>query len=214
MFDAQVFVNKVREGIANDRLNAVWFKVVGHVVKFVGLAVFITGLIQCFALAPPEVRNAPIIGIFCTLVVQVWFWLDAIIPPVWWFLRSISPYPTLTLPLTMPSSLLSGAGIGWLVLSFGLMLLGIKLLQRSTFHSLRAFEEEKVLIHQAPLLLQMYSMRSNQNIDISGDGNVVNAVNQINNIRENDEKGWWTKPMGLIVVGVLISIISKFLGAS
>src|SRR5271157_623081 len=114
--------------------------------------------------------------------------MDANMPPVWWFLRSISPYPRLTLPLTPLSMLLSGGG--WLGLSFGLMWLGGGLLPK------RAFDAEK-------------AMRG-QDIAIFGDGNCVNAVT----IQRDEKSDWWTKPLGLIGIGVVIGIINKFLGVN
>jgi len=207
--EAYVNVNGVRKGIASDRRKAFWYKPAGHVVNFVGLATLVTGLIKGLALAPAEVRNGLIFGGLCRLAVEFWLWMDGIMPPVWWFLRSISPYPRLTSPLTQWSLLLSCGGLfAW---SFGLMWLGGGLLQRSKTLSEQASKKEEKLDFLEPFLLHLQPMQSSQKIDISGHGNVVNAVNKINNIRENDEKGWWTKPTGLIVIGVAISIISKIL---
>ena len=211
MFDAQVFVDNVRNGIGDDRRKAGWCKLAGYVVILVGLAVLWTGVIESFALASPEFRSDRIVGGFSAIAASVWNWMDAIMPPVWWFLRLISPYPSLTLPLTPLSLLLSCAGLlGW---SFGLMWLGIKLLLRSAFLSERASEEEKFLKNQTPILLQMQSIRNGQDIDISGDRNVVNAVNTITNIRE-ERNGWWNGPTSLIVIGVAINIVSRFLHLS
>lgn len=43
--------------------------------------------------------------------------------------------------------------------------------------------------------------------DIVGDGNVVNAVNTVNNLSEKREtKGWWTGPVGIAVLGVLANV--------
>jgi len=79
----------------------------------------------------------------------------------------------------------------------------------------QASEAQKGLNLQAPLLRAMQSKQSGVGGDIVGDGNFVNAVNTINNIWEKGEtQGWWTKPLGLIVIGVLINLISKFLHLS
>src|SRR6478609_5935258 len=100
MFDAQVFVDNVRSDITGDRRKAGGCKLSGHVLKLIGLAVLWTGVIESFALAGPEFRYDRILGGISAIAESAWNRMDAIMPPVWWFLRLISPYPSLTLPLT------------------------------------------------------------------------------------------------------------------
>jgi hypothetical protein len=203
MFNAQDFIGNTRNAIKNDRRKAFWYKVAGYAVGLFGYAVFITGAIQGLALAPPQFRSGPLFGIFATLGVSAWYWLNDTVPALWWFFRLISPYPT-----QPPRSL---SWFSWIGCFAGLIWLGVMLLKRSDYLSHRASEEEKALKQQAPLLLQIHSM-SGQNIDISGDKNIVNAINTINNIRERDEKkGWWSGPVGTIAIGVIILAVGKFL---
>src|SRR5438105_1935231 len=126
MPDAEDALNNFRRKVADERCKARWLKVAGHAIGWAGPAILVTGLIEGFALAPPEVFYSPLPGYPCRIAAALWNLMDAnaITSPVWWFLRLISPYPTLTWPLTPLSFLLSSVGLlGW---SFGLLWLGIK----------------------------------------------------------------------------------------
>jgi hypothetical protein len=65
MSDAGDTLNNIRRDIADDRCKARWLMVAGHVLKWVGLAIFFTGLIKGFALAPPEIFDRPLAGLPC-----------------------------------------------------------------------------------------------------------------------------------------------------
>jgi hypothetical protein len=208
MFDAQDFIDKTRNDIADDRGKAGWCKFASYAVRFVTAAVVITGVIESFALAPPEFNNGPF-RIIREIGALAWNWMNDNAPPLWLFLRLISPYPRLTLPLPLLPWL------SWVGYIYGLSWLGFKLLERSKFLSERASKTEEKLDFQEPLLLQIQSTQSGVGGNISGYRNVVvTAVNTINNIREKDEKNWWTLPTGIIGIGVVIQIICKFLQVS
>ena len=106
--------------------------------------------------------------------------------------------------------------LGWFVLVYGLYAFGLKLLGRSEYLFKRACKTEEQLDFLEPLLLQGESAQGGRVGDVSGDRNVfVTAVNTINNTRERDEKkNWCSTAIIPIVIGVVINIISKFLGVS
>lgn len=47
-----------------------------------------------------------------------------------------------------------------------------------------------------------------------GGGNTINVVSQVNSILQRPEpaQGWWTKPIGLVIIGLSINAPTKFLG--
>lgn len=96
----------------------------------------------------------------------------------------------------LPWESVLGSWIVWTLCSYGLIWLGAKLLTKPKRLDERAF-----------------SVRDGQNIDISGYGNVVNAINTVDHhhIRERDEKSSWSTRLTGGLIGVLISILNKFL---
>jgi hypothetical protein len=199
MFNAQEFINKTRHDIADDRRKAGWFKLASYAVRFVVVAILITGLIESLALTP----FPSLLHVLNEIGATAWYWMNDNVPPLWSSLRSISPYLILTPPLPWLSWL------GFFLWIYGLTWFGFKLLGRSASLYQQASKTEETLNFQAPILLQMQSI---QRGDISGD--VFAVVNTINNIRERDEKSWWSGPIGLIVIGVATAAISKFLHLS
>jgi hypothetical protein len=205
MFNAQEYINDTRNEIAAKKRTARWVRLVGYAAWVVVLALLITGVIKGLALAPTQYHSNPLTGIFARMGVSAWQWMNDNVPLLWAFLWTISPYPDVTQPLASPSSL------GFLLWGYGLIAITIGLLKLSDFFYRGASELEKFLNQQAPLLLQIQSMIG-QNIDISGDKNVVNAFNTINNMRERiEKKSWWNGPWGVIATGVATIAISKFL---
>lgn len=207
MSNAEDFINDTRKAIKEVRRRAFWFNPAGWAICLVGLAISIAGLIKGLALAP---RNGPFAGIFSAMGTSPWNWLYENAWPLWWLVKAIVPYPDMT--QTFPSWSALGSWGGWIAWSYGLISLGIVFRNRSASLYQQASEAQKDLNLQAPLLRVMKSRQSGVGGDIIGDGNFVNAVNTINNIWEKGEtQGWWTKPLGLVVIGVLIYLISKFL---
>jgi hypothetical protein len=58
--------------------------------------------------------------------------------------------------------------------------------------------------------------QSNRVGDVPGDQNVINAVNTINNVlhQSKEEKSFAATPVGMIIIGVGVNIISKFIHVS
>jgi hypothetical protein len=206
MSNAEEFINDTRKAIKEVRRRAFWFNPAGWAICLVGLAISIAGLIKSLALAP---RGGPFAGIFFAMGTLPWTWLYENAWPLWWLVQAFVPYPDIT--QTVPSWSALGSWVGWIAWSYGLISLGIMFRKRSASLYQQASAAQKDLTLQAPLLRLMQSRQSGVGGDIVGDGNFVNAVNTINNIWEKGEtQGWWTKPLGLIVIGVLITVISKF----
>ncbi len=187
----------------------------GYLFRFLlAPVVLITGLVEGFALAPESFRKDPfiLVRILPRIGILAWVYMEQHFPVLWEVLRAVSPYPR----LTQPVPLLSWAG--WFLSSIGLVWLGFGLLKRSGELRQNADDAEKTLKLQAPFLLQMQafqSLQGNRVSDISGNGNVVNAINTVNNALQNgDKERWWREPGGLILIGVIINLISKFIGAS
>ena len=208
--NAEDFINDTQKAIKEVRRRAFWFNPAGWAICLVGLAISIAGLIKGFALAP---RGGLFAGIFSALGTSPWTWLYENAWPLWWLVQAFVPYPDIT--QTFPSWSALGSWGGWIAWSYGLISLGIVFRKTSASLYKQACEAQKDLNLQATLLRVMQSRQSEAEGDIVGDGNFVNVVNTINNIWEKGEsQGWWTQPLGLIVIGVLINVISKVLHLS
>jgi hypothetical protein len=196
MFD----IDKTRNAIAEDRRKAGWFKLGAYAMECVAIAVLVTGMIKSLALT----RSEFIFHIFPEFWAFVCNWMDD-----WSFFWWILPYPRMLTEL--PTSLSAVVSwLGWFVLVYGLYAFGFRLWHESESLSKRAYKAQEQLD-----FLELQG-QSTQGGDISGNRNVfVTAVNTINTTLErNEKKNWCSITIIPIVVGVVINIISKFLGVS
>jgi hypothetical protein len=136
-------------------------------------------------------------------------------PAVWGCLLALGP------PITPPSPGAS-APIGfvvWMICRFfwigGLGWLSSKAFASSRKLRERADSDENTLQFHAPTWrqLELLAQRQSSIGNVSGNVDTINVMNQINNmLQRRDEEGWWTKPIGLVVIGVVINLISRAFG--
>jgi hypothetical protein len=220
MPDAEHTLDDLRRAAADDKKNARQLMFAGRVMKWLGIVILPTGLIKGFVLAPPEVSHGLLTGYLCTWATRLSNMLEgnAIISPVWWVLRSISPYPVLTWPLTPYSLLLSSVGL--FGCSLGLVWLASNSMARSNVLAQRVADDEKVLRSAE---LQGPPTQSGVGRDINAPGGIVNltTINVIQKMQKmqemrekDDKKSWWREPLVAVVASVVASVISKFLHLS
>lgn len=214
MFDANTFIRQANGEIADLERRSLYYRLGFFAMAVIGPALLITGLIKGFALSPDRTNPMPFVSMFPRIGVSLWDLLDENIPTIWALLRAMSPYPRLTQPLPLLS------WIGWTIWCCGISLFTAALRKRADTLKADAAEARKTLKLQAPLLSGMQAMvayaQSNRIGDVSGDQNVINAVNNINNVlhESNEQKSFAATPVGMIVIGVAVNIVSKFIHAS
>jgi hypothetical protein len=176
----------------------------------IGPALLITGLIKGFALSADRNNSDPFVNIFPRIGVSLWNLLNEKIPIIWALLLAVSPYPRMTQPLPLVS------WVGWGAWCFGIGMLTRGLRKRADTLKADAAEARKTLKLQAPLLQAMAHAQSNRIDDVSGDQNVINAVNTINNVlHQSKDQSFSGTALGLIIsiIGVVVNIISLFIHA-
>ena len=136
-------------------------------------------------------------------------------PVVWGLLLAIGP------PVTPPSPGAVQIGffvwlICWMFWLVGLIWLGERAVVTSRELRKRADSDENTLQFQAPLWkgIEVLAQRQSTISDVSGNANIITVMNQTYNtiVQRRDEQGWWTKPVGIVAIGVIINIVSRALG--
>jgi hypothetical protein len=100
-------------------------------------------------------------------------------------------------PFPKPQHLFSF--IGWVVWSYGLLMLG------TAFRG--AAKRKRERIDKAEDALRYQQTTYQQNIV---QAQTIGAVN-ISQMLQQDKKGWWTKPAGIILLGVVVQILGKLI---
>jgi hypothetical protein len=207
MFNAGDFISDTEEKIASMKRRARWAMAIGYAAWFITIVLVISGTIKGCAVLASHPYSDSLTAPLARFGVWAWNFMNDHLPWLWPFVWSISPYPDLT--QTAPR-----LTIGFILWVYGLLAISIGLRKLSKFFYRKASELENFLQQQGPILLQLQTM-SGQNIDISGNSNVVNAFNNITHMREKIEKKvWWEGPWGVIATGVAAIAIAKFLHLS
>ncbi len=143
-----------------------------------------------------------------------WLFLTNEYPAVWKLLSFFSPSITFSPDsVFQPTSIIVWT-ICWVCWIASCVWLGKKALAHSIDLRKQADADENTLRFQEPTWRQLEiltQVQSSSISGISGNANTINAINQINNIlqRQDENKGWWTRPFGLFIIGLAINIISK-----
>ena len=159
---------------------------IGYAAWFITIVLVISGTIKgCAVLASHPYYSDALTAALARFGVWAWNLMNDHLPWLWPSLWTISPYPDVT-------QMAPRLTIGSILWVYGLLAISIGLRKLSKFFYRKASELENFLQQQGPILLQLQSM-SGQNIDISGNSNVVNAFNNITHMRERIEKNSWWK---------------------
>jgi hypothetical protein len=156
------------------------------------------------------------------------YWYVHNYPGAWELFTWIGP--TMNQPQAVGSSGFIVWALSWTSIVGGIKWLGVKAGERAKKLRDQAEQDEKTLEwkeqdwrQMEPMAQQMENLQNMQNIafgNISGGSTVTIAPNitqqqkQMHTllVRGDDDKPWWTKPTGLIVIGVAIDLIAKFMG--
>jgi hypothetical protein len=208
VFNANAFIEQAGQEIADLKRHSMYYRLAFCAMTVIGPALGITGLIKGFALSPDLNSPDPFKSIFPRIGVGLWNLLGENIPTIWVLLLTVSPYPRMTQPVPLVS------WIGWGAWCFGIGILTRGLRKRADTLKADAAEARKTLKLQAPLLQAMAHAQSNRIGDVSGDQNVINAVNTINNVlHQSKDQSSSGAAWGLIIsiIGVVVNIISLFI---
>lgn len=160
-------------------------------------------------------------------VARALYWYVHNYPGMWELLTWIGP--TMNQPQAVGSFGFVVWALSWMLIGGGIKWFSVKAGERAKKLRDQAEQDKETLEwkeqdwrQMEALAQQMENLQNMQNIvmgNISGASTVTVAPNitqqqkQIHTIlvRGEDEKPWWTKPTGLIVIGVTIDVLAKFL---
>lgn len=88
-FNVAVFVESKRQEIKDNKRQAKCLTACGKALRFFAPVLLLTGVIEGFALAPPQFRDNPVVSILPRLAAVAWIWMDQNASGLWTIPRAI-----------------------------------------------------------------------------------------------------------------------------
>jgi hypothetical protein len=145
-------------------------------------------------------------------------WYTQNYPAVWTFLTWLGP--SISGPSFGDTKFILWA-VSWMFCIGGLKWLGSKAIEEGKKLRAQADKDTNTLEFQEPTWRQLEALTTNMQAiqtnvtNVGGSVNISNTFQQMQTMlqRGEGEKPWWTKPAGVIALGVAVRVIAHFIGA-